>query len=531
MQNTHRRFWKLNNYEYGLTWAQFWSSSSDAQIDCKSNIVGEYTFYADNAYYSPTGQQDDRRETLSRLGYREVLHPHFDGIDVVIRMWPSSVNYTKVYQDRRMLVNNIPGIEVLDRKNDLERLLQQFTERCRHRNAQEIADGSCLDSDSFFLPTFDIATPAGCADWVRSSIVQNPATGLLLRPAWLHKPPVAYSGAGLHLVNAAALGPLSVPASHTQDTGDPWDHALQKRAADQCASVLVELKAAGTNLLEPGERGSVDIHGLPVPQMPEVVLQEYLTRVMKFRGRKFSIRHFVLILSVNPPVMLGHPGRITVCQDPYNDTDIGAGPLSSLEAGSRRWQHVSHTGGHPQYSEFLAECERSGECNIPGFYSYAHWASEHGKEVVTRAIARAKAIESFAFRSALDHLRRWAEHPGTFQLMAVDFGIEPNGRLVLHEFNVAPELSTGAPDIPIFETTIRMAREAQALRLVGKSIVRNPPAGEGGATNFEVISPWEPVCIGSGLAMYTTTKDGGTMVEQQCDLFDARKRRNDERCE
>ena len=479
--------WQLNTYTHD--WSQFWAAHSVdiADTRCNRSLAKpeEYTFYVDGGY-----SNNERAETLSRLGYREVLHSDFEGIDVLIRMWPRSIDWSKIYTDYRIIVNNVPGIEVLDRKSDMQQHLEHFDRHCKI---------NCLNLEDFFLPTFDIASQSGCRSWVQSSIALNPETGEQERSVWLHKPPVAYGGIGLVLVNSATMN---------------------VEAAEQCATVAAKLQPATVDQSSESSAAKIDLHGLPVPDVSPIVLQEYMTRVMKFRGCKFSIRHYVLILSVNPPVMLSHPGRITVCAEKYNDTDIEPGQLFGPEAGLRQYRHVSHSRGHPQYQAFMDECKRTGECTSPGFYSFDTWAAEHGTEIVSQVLARAKAIESFVFRSVLDYLGQWAEHPGTFQFMAVDFGIEPNGRLVLHEFNVAP--GTGIK-YPIYETLFRMVHEVHTLRLSGKSIIRSGARSDANnqenATKFEILSPWEPVCIGSGLAR----RHNGTALHS-CDLFDASKK-------
>lgn len=181
----------------------------------------------------------------------------------------------------------------------------------------------------------------------------------------------------------------------------------------------------------------------------------------------------MLILSVEPAVILHSDGHAVRCIYRYG---TGAEPPEpgQLSSTHRRdaFAHISnYWDRHPDWPYLQAGIisldELADDLDANGKFDAGAGA---GRMFIHGQVKRqAMAIESFVMRAALAS-GALQHNDGTFELMACDFGMDEEGRLWLHEFNVSPSLLASPPPTPVSPAgSVKTRMVTDALRLVQKT--------------------------------------------------------------
>jgi hypothetical protein len=95
-----------------------------------------------------------------------------------------------------------------------------------------------------------------------------------------------------------------------------WEHADQRNYMMPIRETLVLAPQPG-DLRDPAEVESARRRSLD--QNDDVVVQRYICHEMSYQGRKFDLRLYYLVASVDPLIVLYHDGALRVSLSEYND--------------------------------------------------------------------------------------------------------------------------------------------------------------------------------------------------------------------
>jgi hypothetical protein len=216
---------------------------------------------------------------------REVKDLELHNISVLWISWPRQVRWEYVTPGVT-LVNTIKGIGHLDRKDFLQHAMERKSAMCSSSRPNR-----CLMLSTFFPKTFSIDTRKGCTAWWKS--VNEDVSS-----AWLIKPPDKFAGLGFQFVDIQKIKTRILMSS----AGAQIDF-------NKCTDLL----ANNNNNDPPGNTEDTwqygDLHNLPPDNATWV--QQYIVNPLLSKNKyKNSIRSYMLILSVKPPLLLFHEGMV-----------------------------------------------------------------------------------------------------------------------------------------------------------------------------------------------------------------------------
>ena len=381
---------------------------------------------------------------VEEFGYRRVFSYSLRGIDFVWVMWPWQFSWDNFVEGSH-IVNYISGIEILDRKDLLLMNLKDYLEnRC---------EVDCMPIFEIFPPTYDIASTNGCASW----LAFLEATG---RSTWLYKQPATFGADGLIFFQKK-----DYDVKYSCD-----DKALCEALAEyyehwhnldhKCKNIL------SNPYVNSSKANFSDIVYGNMPEAPkEAWVQQFVYPCATMEKRKFTMRAFMLILSVSPSFVLFHDGQIYRAVDTQYvaDWELSSGPIYHANGSIFNDDRYSAiTNGvyfkHPLFNktfyfddlQFTWQQLQHKLDDLPVTF----------KDIKQQI----KRIMLLSYKSAKLKLKH---RIGTFQLLAADFAVDATGKVWLHEFNVSPGFKPG-PDTytsPLAQRLKKMSNDAVRLSI------------------------------------------------------------------
>jgi hypothetical protein len=173
--------------------------------------------------------------------------------------------------------------------------------------------------------------------------------------------------------------------------------------------------------------------------LKNLVVQKYVTNVLTYNGRKFHIRSFVLVTSIDPLIVHFHPGYLTISPVVFNETDFSK-------------QMLVDDVDHPMWVNLTKEeADRLGdfvETQLkPHVVKNPHLHHISDPEAHVRNQMKAALEEVFvAFRQYFDlglpyrHLDKFPTE-NAFEIFGIDFLVDKDLQVLLIEINTNPHLS------------------------------------------------------------------------------------------
>jgi hypothetical protein len=189
-------------------------------------------------------------------------------------------------------------------------------------------------------------------------------------------------------------------------------------------------------LIENNETETSALNGL--------VVQKYVKNVLTYNGRKFHIRAFLLVTSIDPLIVHFHPGYLTISPIVYNDTDFSKKMLIDDV-------------DHPLFVNLTKEeAVRLGDASFEAFVEtqlkphvvknkHLHHISD--PEAHVRNQMKAALAEVFvAFRQYFDldlpyHSLDRFPTENAYGIFGVDFLVDKDLQVLLIEINTDPHLT------------------------------------------------------------------------------------------
>ena len=334
---------------------------------------------------------------------------------------------------------------------------------------------------------------------------KSPAKSFYIYPAllkhmarhrtWICKPGCGSCGAGVVIFDAAREA-----------------QQLSRRAgnADSATAELTTLSALTSEQLKCALRTFLK-REYPVDgeAEQEVVLQQYIGNPFLYSGRKFDVRCYLLIASVDPLVVLWHDGYIRVCTAPYD----GA-PLSDRRAHVTNFHVQREVGGYDAatdtvegmavrapWGKFLAAIRDSPL--LPTMFPAVAAGALTLEQAVREQIS---AVIGDSVRAAAAKLRSHAEAgPGQFALLGVDLLLDVTGKFWLIEFTKGPAYRMSPPYLEDLHTRLlhrtvdiafQLRGDAKALARAAKEEGAGGEGGRalrGGALPLAIRGGWEHI--------------------------------------
>ncbi len=258
---------------------QLYAMFEQRRMEHEDSINDKTFFFQDN-----DGQGLSVINYLEKVNnYRRVYLQYLPNIYFKWVTWPRQIDWG-LFQEGKHIVNGIENIFELDRKDYM-----QYNMFSYWRNDQicNQSNNICLNPSTFFPETFDISTKDGCEKWLSRipDIDEKESDDQL----WLIKPPNEFAGKGQILLK------LEQHETNVAKRTNICDFYIK-------SSRLLQKTTRSDNDVQ------YDIHGLQHDN--STWIQRYISKPGLSLGKKFSIRTYVLILSVNPPIVLHHDGLV-----------------------------------------------------------------------------------------------------------------------------------------------------------------------------------------------------------------------------
>jgi hypothetical protein len=192
----------------------------------------------------------------------------------------------------------------------------------------------------------------------------------------------------------------------------------------------------------------------------ELIVQRYVQNVLTYNGRKFHIRAFLLVTSVDPLIVHFHHGYLTISPIVYNETDFSKKMLIDDV-------------DHPLFASNLTNEEHDvlGDASFSDFVETQlkphvvqnqrlHHILDPEAHVVNQMKA-ALAQVFVAFRQYFDLVRPYKQNlakfptENAFGILGVDFIVDRDLQVSLIEINTNPHLTReSAIELAVFDVTL-----------------------------------------------------------------------------
>ncbi|CAF0813875.1 unnamed protein product [Rotaria sp. Silwood1] len=303
------------------------------------------------------------------------------------------------FQEGKQLINNIPGQLAFADKINLWYTIRDYL--CHRRTL----DGNHIQT---FLPmTFVLDDESEVAEFLRSFKKQN--------RTWICKPRYNYAGRGIYVISV-----------------------------NSDLNTIFKFKLGNSNRLQ--------LH----PRLPGYLMQEYISRPLLIKGRKFDIRVHWLVAWTKPLlVFYNHNASVVrLSLNLYREFDFDrATHLTNLSVQENHYRYAfsqEATGmTMSQLNHYFNRCFRPFHPKM-----CQDW-------VMTVMQERMQTIIRHVVRASKDKLAREA---GQFGFFGCDFLLDENFRIWLLEINDNPGVGWGNPRLntttkPLFEETLNIVFE------------------------------------------------------------------------
>ena len=160
--------------------------------------------------------------------------------------------------------------------------------------------------------------------------------------------------------------------------------------------------------------------GMDCSKKKPFIIMDYVSNPALVNGRKADLRTFILVASLKPKLVFYHEGYSRLTSENY--TTNSSDPVIHITNSRNQSMFQGRFLNHTQLALKLRDQH--------------NFDAERFKNYVRK---RAKAVSRFVFEAALTEVRHIQ---GRFQLYAMDWSIDENGKLGLLEVNAAPLIAS-----------------------------------------------------------------------------------------
>jgi hypothetical protein len=192
----------------------------------------------------------------------------------------------------------------------------------------------------------------------------------------------------------------------------------------------------------------------------ELIVQRYVQNVLTYNGRKFHIRAFLLVTSVNPLIVHFHPGYLTISPIVYNETDFSKKMLIDdvdhpmFASNLTKEEHDAL--GDASFSDFI---ETQLKPHVVQNRHLQHISDPQVHVVNQMKAALAQVVVAFRsyFDLSLPYVHNLAKFPteNAFGILGVDFVVDRDLQVSLIEINTNPHLTReSAIELAVFDVIL-----------------------------------------------------------------------------
>uniref|UniRef100_A0A7S4NSY3 EF-hand domain-containing protein n=1 Tax=Guillardia theta TaxID=55529 RepID=A0A7S4NSY3_GUITH len=340
-------------------------------------------------------------DTFTKHGYQRLSFNAKNDDSYAIRWVQQTweVNFD-TFRAGEQLVNVLPGVEVLSNKSKLLRCLEEHAK-----------SSGC---DLGFLPMSKIASnPRGLLQGAGDLLGKEGEEMARDERIWIIKPSNNNQGTGIVVCRTCDIPAISRDIwVDSLDVIEPLRAAEEGRAERRSAAKKERGKKSASGekrLLRPGD---------------EVILQEYIMNPLLIARRKFDIRAFCLVASVNPRLFLRY-------DDFYLRRACEAFDVKDLGRKSSHLTNICVQKHHPLFGE-------DSVWDASRFRQYLE-SKDLGGMLDDQILPGIERIMTDCVQAALPTL---STRRGCFQLLGFDLLIDVSGHVYLLEVNRNPDLQS-----------------------------------------------------------------------------------------